>query len=85
MRRVLRLFDPASCGLVFLERLRMNLKLPCQSPTEVYVSDVGYVCILQTDPMSEGQDPVCIAPENITAFIRLLRQAKAEAMKKGEK
>jgi hypothetical protein len=57
----------------------MKLEIQSQSDTEVYASDVGYVCIYQPDPW--GDDSlVLLAIDNVDMVCQMLQQAKAKAI-----
>jgi hypothetical protein len=50
----------------------MKLEIQSQNDTEVYASDVGYICIYQPDPW--GDDSL------VLLAIQMLQQAKAKAI-----
>jgi hypothetical protein len=57
----------------------MKLEIQSQNDTEVYASDVGYVCIYQPDPW--GDDSlVLLAIHNVDMVCQMLQQAKAKAI-----
>lgn len=59
----------------------MKLTLQGQLDTEVYASDVGYVCIKQTTPCGEDDLLVLIRPEDVDPLIQYLKIAQKYAIK----
>lgn len=57
----------------------MKLEIQSQNDTEVYASDVGYVCIYQPDPWGDNS-LVLLAIDNVDIVCQMLQEAKAEAM-----
>lgn len=58
----------------------MKLEIQSQNDTEVYASDVGYVCIYQPDPWGDNS-LVLLAIHNVDMVCQMLQEAKAEAIK----
>jgi hypothetical protein len=57
----------------------MKLEIQSQNDTEVYASDVGYVCIYQPDPWGNNS-LVLLAIHNVDMVCEMLQEAKAEAI-----
>lgn len=57
----------------------MKLEIQSQNDTEVYASDVGYVCIYQPDPWGENS-LVLLAIHNVDMVCQMLQEAKANAI-----
>jgi hypothetical protein len=58
----------------------MKLEIPSQNDTEVYASDVGYVCIKQPNPW--GEDSLIImAIDNVDILCQMIQVAKSDAIK----
>ena len=57
----------------------MKLEIQSQNDTEVYASDVGYVCIYQPDPWGDNS-LVLLAIHNVDTVCQMLQEAKAEAI-----
>ena len=57
----------------------MKLEIQSQNDTEVYASDVGYVCISQPNPWGE-HSLVLIALHNVDTLCQMIQEAKAEAI-----
>jgi hypothetical protein len=57
----------------------MKLEIQSQNDTEVYASDVGYVCISQPNPW--GDDGlVLMAIHNVDVLCQMLQKAKSDAI-----
>ncbi len=57
----------------------MKLEIPIQNDTDVYASDVGYVCISQHNPCGEN-DLVIMAIHNVDTLCQMIQDAKAQAI-----
>ena len=57
----------------------MKLEIQSQQDTEVYASDVGYVCISQPNPWGED-GLVMFAIPNVDTICQMLQQAKVKAI-----
>lgn len=57
----------------------MKLEIQSQNDTEVYASDVGYVCIYQPDPWGD-KSLVLLAIDNVDMVCQMLQEAKAQAI-----
>jgi hypothetical protein len=60
----------------------MKLEIQSQNDTEVYASDVGYVCISQPNPWGEGDGLVIFAIHNVDIICQMLQQAKVDAIER---
>ena len=57
----------------------MKLEIQSQNDTEVYASDVGYVCISQPDPWGQN-GLVLLAIDNVDMLCQMLQKAKEDAI-----
>jgi hypothetical protein len=57
----------------------MKLEIQSQNDTEVYASDVGYVCISQPDPWGQN-GLVLLAIDNVDMLCQMLQEAKKDAI-----
>jgi len=57
----------------------MKLEIQSQNDTEVYASDVGYVCIYQLHPLGD-KSLVLLAIDNVDMVCQMLQEAKAQAI-----